>query len=644
MRAPRGGNDSGRADEATPRRAGPWLGRAFAALLFALCTTRAARAEPPPPEAPLEVVVRGERRPTDVTSFTREEMRQLPGAFGDPFRAVEASPGVSPVISGFPYFFVRGAPPGNVGYFIDGIRVPLLYHWFVGPGVIHPAFIERVDLYRGAYPARYGRFAGAIVAAETVRPSYEVHGEASVRLIDTGAMLELPLGAADIRAAGRYSYTSLVLSLLSDAVLEYWDYQGVASYELGSRDTLTLFGFGAYDYAGNDNGEVLGSLEFHRLDLRYDHEFGDHTYARVALTLGLDRSRGDSGGLRDRMLGGRLEIGHQLDRTATLHVGADVSVDRFDVELEPTLSIAPELERYFGSRTDLTGGAYTELSLEPEPWFTLTPGVRLDFYRSRENSALAVDPRIRALFEVTEHVRVNHSLGIAHQPPTFAPPGIPAVQTAGLPGGLQRSVQASSGVELDLPEKFVASATLFDHIYFNVSDPIGTTGELDAQTVETRALGAGYGVELQLRRSLTSRVGGFVAYTLSRSTRDHDRLESLSAFDRTHVAQFALAIDLGRRWRAGARSMLLSGVPTRRPTPEGPRYLGSERAPAFARLDLRLEKRWRVGERAWWGVTAEVLNATGSREVVRRNCNEIRCTESGFGPLVLPSIGVEASF
>ena len=69
-------------------------------------------------------------------------------------------------------------------------------------------------------------------------------------------------------------------------------------------------------------------------------------------------------------------------------MGADVVVDRFDVELEPTLSIAPELERYFGTRTDLISGAYTELALEPEPWFTLSPGVRFDFYQSREASAV----------------------------------------------------------------------------------------------------------------------------------------------------------------------------------------------------------------------------------------------------------------
>jgi hypothetical protein len=41
-----------------------------------------------------------------------------------------------------PFFFVRGAPPGNVGYFLDGVGIPLLYHAFLGPQVIHPALIS----------------------------------------------------------------------------------------------------------------------------------------------------------------------------------------------------------------------------------------------------------------------------------------------------------------------------------------------------------------------------------------------------------------------------------------------------------------------------------------------------------------------
>jgi hypothetical protein len=58
-------------------------------------------------------------------SMRGREIRQMPGAFGDAFRAIEALPGVTPIMSGLPYFFVRGAPPGNTGYFIDGVRVPV---------------------------------------------------------------------------------------------------------------------------------------------------------------------------------------------------------------------------------------------------------------------------------------------------------------------------------------------------------------------------------------------------------------------------------------------------------------------------------------------------------------------------------------
>jgi outer membrane receptor protein involved in Fe transport len=107
----------------------------------------------PAPAAETSITVVGERPTPAVRSLSREEVRQMPGAFGDPFRAIEALPGVTPVASGLPFFYVRGAPPGNVGYFLDGMRVPLLYHVAIGPSVIHPGLIERVDLHAGGYPA-----------------------------------------------------------------------------------------------------------------------------------------------------------------------------------------------------------------------------------------------------------------------------------------------------------------------------------------------------------------------------------------------------------------------------------------------------------------------------------------------------------
>ena len=159
-----------------------------------------------------QVTVRGERvEPGRSATLSRTEVRQIPGTFGDPFRAIEIMPGVTPVVSGLPFFFIRGAPPGNVGYFLDGVRVPLLFHVGIGPSAVHPALISRVDLYPGGYPARFGRFSGGIVSGEVAPPATEAHGEGNLRLFDVGALAETPIanGKGAVLLGGRYSYTAL---------------------------------------------------------------------------------------------------------------------------------------------------------------------------------------------------------------------------------------------------------------------------------------------------------------------------------------------------------------------------------------------------------------------------------------------------
>src|SRR5262249_2907184 len=158
----------------------------------------------------------------------------------------------------------------------DGIRVPLLFHVGVGPSVVHPALLDRVDLYPGGYPARFGRFSGGIVAGETLAPQHELHGEDNPRPFDPGALAEAP--SADNRGTvllgGRYSSTAALLSLLrAGTELDYWDYQARATYKVAGDDELGVFAFGSYDYLGQITATqtlTLFGTEFHRVDLRYD--------------------------------------------------------------------------------------------------------------------------------------------------------------------------------------------------------------------------------------------------------------------------------------------------------------------------------------------------------------------------------------
>jgi hypothetical protein len=604
-------------------------------------------AEEAPREEPAdEVTVRGTRQRADESAISRAEARNLPGAFGDPLRAIDAQPGLSPLISGLPYLFLRGAPPGNVGYFVDGIPIPVLYHAFAGPAVLHPALVDHVDIHRGAYPARYGRFMGGVVEANTADIGEHFTAEGRLGLLDAGALVAAPFAgdAGRIAIAGRYSLTAATLSpyVLDDTRLEYWDYQARASYDLGRDDTIRVFGFGARDVFATESEGTLSSTEFHRLSASYEHRVAAASNLRLRATLGLDRTQATTEStLTARSLRAELEVDHSLSLDASLTTGADVVIER----RKPHFDDLRAFDELVPGGDYLTWGVFGEMTLAPDPAVTLIPGLRLDVFRNPQGTDLVgIDPRVTAIFGVSQSLSVSHSLGLSHQRPSSLPPIFPGFEQTSQAGGLQRSVQASSGVTLELPEDVRASATVFDTIFLDMTDPVGTTGEFDLNTFDGRTQGNTVGLEVSIERKLTRRLGGFLAYTLSRSTRSHGQIHSVSAFDRTHVANFALSYDFGAGWRAGGRVFAMSGVPTRHPTTEGPTFDGSDRAPGFVRVDARVEKRWMLSQTAYIAVIGEVLNATASQETVSRSCNPVRCTESVFGPLVLPNVAVEAKY
>lgn len=643
---------------------------------------------------PLEVVVHGERAPA-TRRLGRAEIRELPGAFGDPFRAIEALPGVVPIVSGLPYFYVRGAPPGNVGYYFDGVPVPMLYHFAAGPGVLHPSFVEHVDLYPAVYPVRYGRFAGGIVAGEMAPPTYEWRGEASVRLIDAGGMLEAPFdhrqGSAMV--GGRYSYTALVLSLIvPEVTLQYWDYQSRVRYTLDEDDSLELLFFGSgdvllydeeeYSYASEQSETVTRSVvdvNFHRLDLRYDHRLSGGRW-RNAVLLGLDSTGVAEGQVRfvNRLAGARSEIDQVLEPGLELRAGADALFESLSQRWEdddgsgvdevpepdlppgtPMPEPVPEpiepreddeisAEEDFGfdrSRRDLALGAYADLVIDAAPGVEVIPGVRTDLYVSGSDVALGVDPRLMARFTISEPLTITHGVGLAHQLPSFVVP-IPGVKPS-LVGGLQRALQHSAGIDYELPSAVHASFVLFHNLFFNLTDYIGivqlSETEDSGDSFDTRMDGRAYGAEIMVSRSLARDLGGFVSYTLSRSERFRGRLEGPATIDRTHVLNVALSYDLGKNWRLGNRLLVYSGIPARVAYLEAARH--PPRTPPFWRVDWRLQKRWPSSDgRGYWGFVAEVLNTLLTKEVLQRSCNAYECADESFGPVTVPSLGVEGAF
>jgi len=630
--------------------------------------------KPEPPRAiPLEVVVIGDPRAPGAVELGRAEVRVLPGAFGDPFRAIESLPGVTPTTSGSPYFYVRGAPPGNVGYFLDDIRLPSLFHVLLGPAVIPPALIDRVELFSGGYPAQYGRFAGGVLTATTRPPATELHAEGSLRLVDAAAFAETPLpgGRGSALAGARYSYTSAALSLFtSDLRFSYWDYQARLSLNLSARGRLTLFVFGAHDDSATREGATWTPLyhaDFHRVDLRYDASLGERTRVTHGLTLGIDRSTAgvasygttDVGGVlhverrvtvpvwHDTSLAARSRVLHRLSDAVLLRAGADATLDDYTADSGP----APiRLATLFTTRLDLAAGLFVDAVISAGRGVEITPGLRLDLWSSAGNKAISADPRLAVRVPLGDRVRLVDAVGLAHQTPGFTVP-VPGLSVAGLQGGLQRSFQASTGVEADLPLSFRASATLFYNAFFGLTDGFGTSASAygdDASVAlaaSRRSLGSAVGLEIHVERKLTERLGGFLSYTLSRSTRHTWAYNFASREDRTHVLQGALSWDIGHGFRVGARATLLSGRPLEPFYSYAVPYLGATREPPFFRLDARAEKRWTIGKRGYVSLVLEMLNATLAKEPNGVVCNvavgSSDCKVDRIGPVSMPSLGVE---
>ncbi|MEO6417887.1 MAG: hypothetical protein ABIP39_00670, partial [Polyangiaceae bacterium] len=90
----------------------------------------------------------------------------------------------------------------------------------------------------------------------------------------------------------------------------------------------------------------------------------------------------------------------------------------------------------------------------------------------------------------------------------------------------------------------------------------------------------------------------------------------------------------------------------------------SERLPGFYRIDVRIEKAWRVGKKGRIAFVIEGLNVTLNKEASDVTCTPAmgnngfgligqkvpaglpldKCTVQEVGPVTIPSIGLEGSF
>jgi len=579
-----------------------------------------------------------EAPPREVVKRTidKEELTRIPGTRGDALRAVELLPGVARPPFGIGLLIVRGAAPQDSESFIDGIPVPLIYHFGGLTSIYNSYMLEKIDFYPGNFSVRYGRRTGGILEVTTRDPARDrVHGVAEISVIDTFITLEAPLtDKISISGGLRRSLLDLIFPAVAPDDLGvrqapvYIDYQFKLNFLPTKRDRVRISAYGSNDRlelvleeAAGDDPAIRGDTElgtsFYNNQIDWTRRVGDKVDQELAFNVGPSKisfKLGDEFRLEGTFIQtyGRGEWRYQITDKVRLTTGLDVYTAPVDLVY---VGAQPDAGEGAGSQqgslagrdqvfaevdtTVFRPGVYLESGLRLGKITELILGLRMDYFS--DISSFAVDPRLTTIFTVAEDMRVKLGVGVFSQPPEFQE----SDSTIGNPNlDPIKAVHLGAGWEYDAVPGFRFGVEGF---YKYLWDRAISTPNGEAPFYVTGGIGRIYGAEfsVNMRPKTDRHYFGYLSYTLSRSERKDGPLEPwrLFDFDQTHIMTAAFVYNFPRNWEIGGTFRLVSGNPN---TPVvGSIYdalndvyipidgrVNTLRNPLFHQLDVRIQKKW----------------------------------------------------
>lgn len=636
---------------------------------------------------PYDVTVEAHAPKREVTrrKLVVQEVATQPGTFGDPILAVENLPGVAVMPFDPTGVAMRGAAPDESSMYIEGFRIPFLYHLIGVRSILAPGMLDSFDLYPGGAPIYYGRQTGGVLDARLKRLAPDrVHGYVDVSLLDAGFYLEAPLNdRVAVAVATRASYADQIMRAFGSPLPRYNDYHVMLEARPRGAHTFKLFYVGSDDWFSMDAAELesaqitSGNLEaaLHLQHVAVEHAYAPSKLLSNRLRLGYlhwdtmfhlgDGARVDA--VQDAFLMRDTFRVMPTDYLA-LELGVDAELGRWTTDVliggRPTKEGEPEgyidfnADRRAFNRNvqELAAGAWMNLELRPFSKLLLVPGVRMDLQPRIEE--LTFDPRVMARYEIIPQLAVKAGTAVNHAAPAIDE----TTERFGNPNlGAERSLQHSGGVEVRPLDYLTLDVTGFYHQLDGLAVPSDRLVTVGDRTVslqyENTGEGRAYGFEVMLRHELAHRLSGWLAYTYARAERRRDDSERYRLFDldQTHSFVAVAAYQLPRHFQVSTRFRFRSGQPT---TPvvgatfvsDSDEYapvfgrVNSRRLDAFHQLDLRIDKQWLFNK---WSFSAylDIQNVYNHKNAAAIAYNFDYSKRDKFHSIpFLPVVGVKAEY
>jgi hypothetical protein len=585
--------------------------------------------------------------PSETTTLDPTEAVTTPGAAGDFLRALQAFPGVAAPGDGAG-LFVRGGDVTETKVLLDQatVQYPYQYESPAGGtfGAVPPFLVDGTQFSMGGFSAEYGNALSGVLAMESQdRPTqarqYLNLGLAAASLSIDQPLIEDELG---IRVSGNRSFTGVLFRVNG----ERDDYttvpQGIdgnvgLTWDYSDTGQLKFFAFARHNRIGVETTEgaysgVYRSEETSQLyNLQWTARAGGWTVESSA-----------SGSIHTTEKGfGALDL-TPTDASAKLRVDATRTTENWTVrtggtverrryQFEGTLPTQPEVvspgvptrsveETLWATR----GGGYAELVSSVFSPLTARIGVRTD-HQSRAGGP-TVDPRVALSWQFSSHTRLRAAWGLYHQFPELA------THSEHL-GENSLDAQRAQHVVLGLRHERDDLLLRAEAYHKPYRDLVVRTG--DSRFANT-GTGFAQGVDLFAKYGafLETRFNGWASYSLLRSrrtqARDRGRTVQLeqgpAPFDLTHQITAVGKVRVIDGIRVGGTYRYTTGQPF---TPvvgsvqldsgaflpvDGP--VGSERLPAYHRLDLQISYFWPFNRQQNVVVYAALDNALDRANVV----------------------------
>lgn len=565
------------------------------------------------------MIVYGKREKKEVAqrTLTLNEVRKIPGLGGDAVKVVQALPGVARSAFSSGSIIVRGAGSGDNHFYVDGVTIPVLFHFGGIKSTYNSDALESVDLYPGGFGTRYGNAIGGVIELKGRKAKTDrFHGYIDGNLFDASFLVEGPVSdKVSFLASGRRSYIAdaLVLGLkLLDVKLPftvvpyYWDYLARVDYAIaknqhsyvtlfGSRDKLDLLITGA---RGTGSSEVSADKEristettFHLgiagwewdINKKFRNEF---KYALCRLNEGASAMgyfKQDGRALAHYL---RDELTWTSSSALKWSFGTDFQIAPYDLKL--STSDQNNAIVHDSAHFDLGPyGAYVFCEYSPTPKLKLIPGLRYDYYPEltydgslvpefwnyngfNNNRGISGEPSLRltSRYEIKKGKTLKSSIGCYNNTPQ--PMGEAIDEKWGTPGlPAQKASQYVLGYEWKLSDLVSADLQGYFNKQWDVARrPTDTEIKYNPALKEVRFLSNGRarmeGIELLLKHDQGKRFFGWLSYSFARSERWNYREDRWAIYsqDQTHILQLIGSCKFAYAQELGVRLRYVTGNPT----------------------------------------------------------------------------------